>query len=903
MSESGDVGSGQVYGRGESGRLFATYDKGLTAYLEGSLKRVEDGNANFDGNAVSVLAKRYLTKDENGVPQETPEGLVARTAANVAFATYHHTGDVGETLKVAQDFYDLMISQDFMPNSPTLMNAGRKMQQLAACFVLPIEDDMKSIFGRVADTAFVHQTGGGTGFSFGNLRRKNDFVSSTYGKASGPVSFIQAYDGVTDSVNQGGFRRGANMGMMPIDHPDVLQFIHAKGNESSGRYKNFNFSVAVTDEFMDAVKEERHYVLRNPKGGEVSDLTLADLERDQKSVEMGLITENDRILVNDSEGNIYYQNAEEIDLRGNITRVSRKKVGKVAEDGRVMLHAPTVFDEIADLAWRNGEPGVVFIDRINEYNPTHPKYYSGEGELPRGVGVIEATNPCGEQPLLGYEACNLGSINLGHFVVNGKIDFDRLEGVVDTATLFLDQVIDMSAAPLEEIVQTVQANRKIGLGIMGLADMLARMDIPYDSDEGRAVAGEVMAFIDGRSKKRSQQLAEERGAFPNFEHSRYAEGPKMRNATNTTIAPTGSVSMIAMASSSGEPNYSLVYTHTDADGQTRHFVNSVLVDKLEEEGIDSERVLGDLRGDKENKISPKSLQELNYVPEKIKEVFVTAYDISVEDHVRMQAAIQKHVDNAVSKTINMPHEATRDDVKKAYRLAFETGCKGITVYRKDSRVHQVLDSGKGFKGKGGVAELPRGVAKKVPDHLPAAYTRQPTPWGHLHLNVSLDPKEDYKPTQFFAQLGKAGDVVNADLEAIGRLASTIMRLGGDLEKHVIGQLEGIGSHKRIPTVDGGVVSLPDGLGKALKNHQDLIDRVGVENVLLGNYDLEEIRQQKIAEKQEKVNNGNGLGNNINGNGNGADEVEGLKCPDCGGEVAEQGGCWSCLDVGCAWSKC
>ncbi len=897
IEEKTQQNSERTYRVSENPRLYESYDRDLTHKIEGKLLEGKSkfDNGNFSENAVSVLAKRYLSKNEEGELQEGPVGLIARVSSNIAYPDFYYTQSEERTYETAQEFFEMMMEREFIPNSPTLMNAGRQMQQLSACFVLPVEDNMDSIFGGVANTAKVHQTGGGTGFSFGRLRRKNDFVASTYGKASGPKSFIQAYDASTDSVNQGGFRRGANMGIMQVDHPDILEFIHAKENEQTGRYKNFNFSVTVTNDFIEAVKNDRHYVLMNPREGEKHELRIEDLKRDKKSVELGLISEKDLNLITE-EDKVYFQNAIERDLRGNVVKTEKKQIGKVDDEGRITLHARTVFDEIANLAWKNGEPGIAFIDKINEDNPTHPRYFKRE-ELPIGVGEIEATNPCGEQPLLPYEACNLGSIDVGKFVKNREIDYERLGNIVDKSVHFLDNVVDMSNFPLEKIVETVHSNRKIGLGIMGLADLLIKLEVPYNSKKGREIAGEIMNFIEERGAKKSEKLAEERGAFPNFEHSKYADGKPKRNATITTIAPTGSISIIAGASSGIESLFDLFYFHTDADGYKRTFSNEILSEKLKETGKTEEEIerITERLGNGE------SLRDINDVPSNIKKIFVTSEDISVEDHVAMQAEIQKYTDNAVSKTINMPNKATVEDVKKAYMLAQELGCKGITVYRRGSRIFEVLTSGtKEDLEEKLESGLKRGELKKLPEVLPAGYLKYPSPWGHLHLHPSMDPSENYEDVQMFATLGKGGDAVNADLEAISRLASTILRLGGNLREHIIPQLIGIGSQNRIPSMDGGVTSLPDGLGKALKMYVDLKKEIGYEKFLLGQYNLKEFRKKKI---ERKMNNKNNPRNKDNSEKNPKEEEYNAICPECSSKVNSDSGCFTCSNPSCGWSRC
>ncbi|MDH4226839.1 MAG: adenosylcobalamin-dependent ribonucleoside-diphosphate reductase [Deltaproteobacteria bacterium] len=553
-------------------------------------------------NALTVLGKRYLKKDSSGNAAEGPEDMFRRVAANIASAesAYGHPSK-----KAEEEFYEMMTSLEFLPNSPTLMNAGRKLQQLAACFVLPIEDSIESIFKAVRDTAVIHQSGGGTGFSFSRLRPANDTVESTGGMASGPISFMRVFNTATEAIKQGGTRRGANMGVLSVHHPDIRAFITAKDDPKE--FANFNLSVSITEEFMRALRSGEPYPLTNPHTGKIS----------------------------------------------------------------AMADAAEMFSLIATSAWKGGEPGILFIDAINTVNPT-----------PR-QGAMEATNPCGEQPLLPYEACNLGSINLSRMLKKSpgrewSMDFDKLARTVHTAVRFLDNTIDMCKYPLQEIDKTVRGNRKIGLGVMGFADMLIRLGIPYGSEASLSTAEEVMGFINKTAKKASASLAKERGAYPSCE-----AGHGARNATVTTIAPTGTLSIIAGCSSGIEPLYALSYDRRALGNITLHEMTPLLEEALFDEGFLKEEILKHVR-------EGKGLGERPDVPEKIKRLFVTAEGISPDDHVRVQAAFQRHTDNAVSKTVNLSSASTPEDVMRVYLLAYELGCKGITVYRSRSRTEQVL---------------------------------------------------------------------------------------------------------------------------------------------------------------------------------------------------------------------
>jgi len=571
-----------------------------------SLMGVED-DCKFSLNALKVLEGRYLQKDKNGKPLETPKQLFQRVACNVAQADLKYNQNAQ---KSEQEFLQLMLDRNFMPNSPTLMNAGTEIQQLSACFVLPIEDSMEGIFESIKHAAIIHKSGGGTGFAFSRLRPKGSPVGTTGGVASGPISFMKVFDSATNVIKQGGKRRGANMGVLRVDHPDILDFITCK--ERDNTVTNFNISVGITDEFMEAVKENKKYNITNPNNKE-----------------------------------IYNQ-----------------------------LDAKRVFDLICTMAWKNGDPGVMFLDRMNwpESNPT-PQ-----------IGEIESTNPCGEQPLLPYESCNLGSINLDHHVKDKQVDWQKLKQTVHTAVHFLDNVIDKSKFPIPKITELVQANRKIGLGVMGFADMLIRLRIPYNSEHALQLAEGIMRCINQEAKAASIELAKIRGTFPNFEQSIYNDNNpenRVRNATRTTIAPTGSISIIAGCSSGIEPLFAISYLRKTPQFELLE-VNPLFEEIARQEGFYTEDLM--------KKIARKgSIQNIEEIPELIRKIFVTAMDLNPEDHVRMQAAFQKHIDNAVSKTVNFPFTATVEEVAKVYLLAYELGCKGITIYRDGSRDLQVLN--------------------------------------------------------------------------------------------------------------------------------------------------------------------------------------------------------------------
>lgn len=569
------------------------------------LQRYADRHAApLSANAVTVLRRRYLMKDAQGQPTEGPDDMFRRVAGNVAQAEVQFgRADLAEPATRA--YLGLMASLDFLPNSPTLMNAGRKLQQLAACFVLPVEDSIEGIFDSLKAAALIHQSGGGTGFSFSRLRPGGDYVSTSQGQASGPVSFMRIFNAATRAISQGGFRRGANMAILRVDHPDILAFIRSKSTE--GEFENFNLSVAVTDEFMHALAAGEPVRLRNPR--------------------------------------------------------DRTVVGS--------LDARELWAELVQHAWANGEPGVFFLDRTNAANPTP------------ALGDFESTNPCGEQPLLPYEACNLGSINLAHFVTGGRLDEARLTDAVHLAVRFLDDTIEMSRYPLPEIDRIVKGNRKIGLGVMGWADLLIELGVPYDSDEALRLAGEVMGLVRREAWHASRDLAAERGAMPNLRQSIFADdSAPPRNATVTTVAPTGTLSLIAGCSAGIEPIFHLAYERHVLGDQHLAEVQPAFERIARERGFYSPELM--------QRVPDEPLGEIDGVPEDVRRLFATAHTVSPQWHVRMQAAFQKHVDNAVSKTVNLPNRATPQDVDRIYRLAYELGCKGITVYRDASRAEQVL---------------------------------------------------------------------------------------------------------------------------------------------------------------------------------------------------------------------
>ncbi|HKK20932.1 MAG TPA: vitamin B12-dependent ribonucleotide reductase [candidate division Zixibacteria bacterium] len=695
-------------------------------------------------NALAVLKRRYLAKDRLGRVIESPKELFIRVANFIAEADRGYGADDDKVKRTASSFYAMMASLEFMPNSPTLMNAGRPLGQLSACFVLPVGDSMDEIFETNKHAALIHKSGGGTGFSFSRLRPKNSIVASTSGVASGPVSFMKVYNASTDAVKQGGTRRGANMGILRVDHPDILDFITCKADTSE--ITNFNISVAVTDAFMEAVEQGKRYPLYNPHTGRIHEI----------------------------DGN------------------------------EVTFDAREVFDLIVAQAWATGEPGIVFIDRMNRANPTSPSE------------TIEATNPCGEQPLPPYDSCNLGSINLGRFIRDPfptdysmsrpeeGVDWDRLGNIVRQAVHFLDNVIDQNKYPLEQIERQTRRNRRIGLGVMGWADLLVKLGLPYNSEEAFTLADRVMSFVESQAQNQSSELAKSRGKFPNWEGSVFRErNVAIRNATVTTIAPTGTISIIAGCSSGIEPFYSVVFERNVMDGTRLMEVNPLFASIAKRDGFYSDDLMKRIS-------SSRSLSEFDEIPERVRALFLTAADISADDHVRMQAVFQKHCDSSVSKTINFPESATREDVHRAYLNAYHSGCKGVTIYRDNSRPNQVLSTV-------GKANEPISLTPHVeerPDLLTGITEKIRTGYGNLYITANL---KEGKPFEVFAHIGKSGYTTMADTEAICRLISLALRSHVPVEQ-IIKQLRGIGGSSQIFAGGGKVSSIPDAIAQFLHRH-------------------------------------------------------------------------------------
>ena len=783
-------------------------------------------------NARAVLERRYLIRDEHGEPVETVEELFHRVADAIAAADarFDPQADVAAT---AKSFFDLMTNLDFLPNSPTLMNAGRPLGQLSACFVLPVADSMEDIFDAIKNAALIHKSGGGTGFAFSRLRPKGSTVNSTGGVASGPISFMKVFNAATEAVKQGGTRRGANMGILRVDHPDIMEFITCKNDTKE--ITNFNISVGLTETFMAAVESGGDYELVDPS--------------------------------------------------------SKRVTGK--------LPAREVFQSIVNSAWRTGEPGIIFLDRLNRDNPC-----PGEGE-------IESTNPCGEQPLLPYEACNLGSINLvNHLRQTGQgweLDREKLERTVRTSVHFLDNVIEVNQYPLPEIDRVTRLTRKIGLGVMGFADMLLYLGIPYNSDQGVEMAKEVMGLVQSAGHRASQDLAARRGAFPLFGESIYKEGKPLRNATVTTIAPTGTLSIIAGVSSGVEPVFAYAYIRNVMDHTHLIETNEILKEVLTRRGLYSDALMREI-------VEKGSLAHVDGIPEDMKRVFVCAHDVSPIWHVKMQAAFQAFTDNAVSKTVNFPNSATREEVAEVYRLAYELGCKGTTIYRDGSRDEQVLNIGKVSGGKEKAQE-----DKPLPDHIEQVLSAdcdstacvlrngsilpRPRPdvtmgytekvkigCGKLFITVNYD---EQGICEVFTNTGRAGGCPSQS-EATARLVSIALRSGVDSDE-IITQLKGIRCPSCLRQSDVPVTSCPDAIAKA------------IEKVLRASSKGDQLppcpkpAAAVPGTQAAKTIPPMGPRGNLDPDMTPAEAKLAKFCPECGAPLEHEGGCVTCRD--CGYSKC
>ena len=741
--------------------------------------------------------------------------------------------------KSAEEFYEIMINLEFLPNSPTLMNAGSSLQQLSACFVLPVEDDIKGIYTTLLEAAMIHKSGGGTGFSFSRLRPRNDNVKTTKGIASGPISFMRVYNSSTEEIKQGGTRRGANMGILRVDHPDILDFITCKKDDKA--LTNFNISVALTDKFMQAVISDSEFELINPHNKEVA-----------------------------------------------------KKIP-----------ASQIWTLLVNNAWKNGDPGVIFIDRINEYNPTP------------AIGEIESTNPCGEQPLLPYESCNLGSVNLARMVKNSKVNYERLSKVIALAVHFLDNIIDMNKYPSPEIEKLTKGNRKIGLGVMGFADMLAQLEIPYNSEAACDLAENLMNFIQHETRKASSAMAKLRGAFPNFSGSIYDKNSacykgldmKLRNAASTTVAPTGTISTIAGAWGGIEPYFALSYEKRVMDGTVLSEVNPYLLSTLKRNGFYTDDIIEKIK--KEGNL--KNIKEL---PEYLRAVFVTSHEISYEWHIKIQAAFQKYCDNAVSKTINFANSAEVRDIGEAYMCAYRMRLKGITVYRDGSKGEQVYRSGSDQKVKAVQAasvsyetQKPQLKKRKTPQIADGTRIRKDTGCGMLYVHIYKDI--DGKEIEVFADLGKAGGCPSAFTEGLGRLSSLALKHGATMQE-IRDELIEIKCTKEKGFGAGYIASCLDGVGKAI--HEYICLRDMAEKKSAGKGETPSAVSTSDSNGDSSFTGGIAQALSISSNASNGGYLQDAiisvngqsgACPDCGGTLDYVEGCrgGKCRNPACTYYSC
>ena len=790
----------------------------------------------LSSNAITVLENRYLARDDDGRVIETATDMFRRVAKVIAAPEETWGLSAEERERIEHKLYHLMATKQFLPNSPTLMNAGRPLGMLSACFVLPLGDSIPEIMDTARQIALVQRAGGGTGIDLSELRPKGSIVRSSGGTTDGPLSFLRMLSGVTEAIQQGAFRRGANMSIMRCDHPSILDFIDFKSDLT--QLSNYNLSVAITTAFMDSLKAtpDSPHVIFNPHTGQTGVLL-----KQNGVAEYGGEAGN-------SNGSCY----------------------SVRE----------VWERIVQRAWQSGEPGLVFIDEVNRHNQTPL------------LGLIRGTNPCGEQPLLAYEACNLGSINLAALYrpdsdgpAGDRIDSKGLEDTVNLAVRFLDNVIDVNKYPTPEIHEATHATRKIGLGVMGFADLLFKLKIAYDSEEALQLVNRVGSFIRKTGWAASERLAEARGTFPSWKGSVWDTGHggrPMRNAHVTTIAPTGTISIIAGCSSGIEPMFSLAFTRQVLGGKKLVEVNPVFATALRDHFKDENEVQRVV----EHAATHGSIQGVSALSDELRTVFRTARDISPEWHVRMQSAWQQHTDAAVSKTVNLPADASVHDVEQAYLLAYELKCKGITVYRDGARELQPMALANGKQSRQKLKpHTATAQPMRLPEVIPSVRLRQPTPFGNMHLHISVDPETE-REREVFAQLGKGGDLANSDLEAICRLVSLLLRSNGSLTT-VIDQLEGIGSSLSVPSKDGRIKSLGDGLAQALRKYLVAKDREGLSSLLSGRVKMLDVPEWSSVLPGDR----------------GREGLFKIKCPDCdsAGTLAFEEGCLKCH--ACGYSIC
>ncbi len=805
----------------------------------------------LSANAKYIAETRYSRKSEDGKPYETVKDIFWRVATNVAKGDrFFGVNDEGIE-KQAKTFYQLFAEQKFLPNTPCLINAGKPHQQLSACFVLPIDDSMESILETMSNMAMIHKSGGGTGFSFSRLRPSGDYIKTSGGTTVGPVSFMQAYNDVTAQIKQGGVRRGANMGMLSIDHPDVLRFAVVKLDEWS--LTNFNISLAVTNAFMERIEIDKKFV--------TDDSIPEDVIEEIKNAEEDRNVERRLRDIETGVKKLYdWAVASQV---GEGYELINPRTGDVA----MKLNAYKVFNLITRLAWQFGDPGLVFIDRMND---------STSNPIP-SIGRIEATNPCGEQPLLPYDACNLGSVNLAKFVVNGDIDWNDLKETIRIGVHFLDNVVEVNEFPVQKIRDMVSKTRRIGVGVMGFADALFKLGVRYDSEEGIAWAEKIMKFVTESAKEATCELAKVRGTFPLWDVSVFANTDyKPRNMALTTIAPTGTISMLADTSSGIEPVFSLGYQKNTVEGKTLYSVNSTLVDELKRRGIYSEELIEKIVK------SGGILKEVEEIPEDLKSVFVTALEIEPEWHIRIQAAFQKYTDNAVSKTINLPEEATVDDVREAYLKSYSLGTKGITIYRSGSRSFEPMSKVKtktatteALVGEGSVLQK----KKSTPIMARGVRLKKKCDLGSVYTSIFYEAGDG--PVEVFVTLGKSGGFMAGAAEAIGRLGSLSLKYGASLDE-IADNLVGISCGQKIGLGNGTVLSMFDAVGKSLLeiSRGEQLDMFAGEKDSIDTNALENLRVERAA-LESKV----------------------LSCPDCGSPLRAEEGCFKCTNEFCGYSKC
>lgn len=804
----------------------------------------------LSSNAKYIAETRYSQKTEDGKPFESVKDIFWRVASNVAKGDLNFGVNEDVVGNQAKTFYQLFAEQKFLPNTPCLVNAGKKHQQLSACFVLPIDDSMESILETMSNMAMIHKSGGGTGFSFSRLRPSGDYIKTSGGTTVGPVSFMQAYNDVTAQIKQGGVRRGANMGMLSIDHPDVLRFAVTKLDEWS--LTNFNISLAVTNAFMERIEIDKKFLTDDSIPEDVvEEIRLAEGVRSAderlRSVEAGIKKLYDWAIAT-KEGEGY--------------ELINPRTGLVS----MRLNAAKVFNLITRLAWQFGDPGLVFIDRMNE---------ASSNPVP-SVGRIEATNPCGEQPLLPYDACNLGSVNLAKFVNGSDMDWNELKRVISEGVHFLDNVVEINEFPVQKIREMVSNTRRIGVGVMGFADALFKLGVRYDSEEGISWAEKIMKFVTESAKEATCELAKSRGVFPFWEVSVFANtNYKPRNMALTTIAPTGTISMLADTSSGIEPVFSLGYQKNTVEGKTLYSVNSTLVEELKRRGIYSEELI--------EKIVKNGgvLKGVEEIPEDLKNVFITALEIDPEWHIRVQAAFQKYTDNAVSKTINLPETATVDDVREAYLKSYSLGTKGITIYRSGSRsfepMSKVKDEKKEVKENGVLPQTP--VKKKTPIMARGVRLKKKCDVGSVYTSIFYEQGDG--PVEVFITLGKSGGFTAGAAEATGRLASLALKYGATLDE-IADNLVGISCGQKFGLGNGTVLSMFDAVGKSLFeiSRGEQLNMFACEKTSLDTASIDEIRV-KQADLESKV----------------------MSCPDCGSPLRAEEGCFKCTNEFCGYSKC